>query len=260
MNDFTHRTLPVVDKKVTRLGLATNYGIDADGIRAAVDRGMNYLFWTPRTPATTPAIKDVLAKDRDGIVLCTGPTTAWWGGNVRKFTENTLRLLGTDHLDVLQAFWVGVTSALTESTLGEMVRLREEGKTRAIGVSIHDRPRAGRLAADSDLDLLMIRYNAAHPGAEKDIFPHLVPGRRTLTAYTATSWRKLLKAPRGWTGKVATAADCYRFSLSSPHVDVVLTGPKTRAQLDENLAALEKGPMEGEEMAWMREFGAAVHG
>lgn len=39
----------------------------------------------------------------------------------------------------------------------------------------------------------MIRYNAAHPGAEREIFPHL--------------------------------GDCYRFCLSSPYVDVVLTGP-----------------------------------
>ncbi|NOY26035.1 MAG: aldo/keto reductase [Oligoflexia bacterium] len=260
MNDFTHRTLPVVDKEVMRLGLATNYGLDADGIRDAVDRGMNYLFWTPRKSYTTPAIKDVLARDRDAIVLATGPTTGWWGGNIRRFTEHTLRLLGTDYLDILQVFWVGVSSALTDSTMTELLRLRDEGKTRAIGISIHDRQRAGRLAADSDLDLLMIRYNAAHPGAEKDIFPHLVPGRRTVTAYTSTSWRKLLKAPRRWKGEVATAGQCYRFGLSNPFVDVVLTGPKTREQLDENLAALQQGPMEGEEMDWMRKFGTAVHG
>lgn len=260
MNDFTHRTLPVVGKKVLRLGLATNFGLDADGIRAAIDRGMNYLFWTPRKTATTPAIKDALARRRDEVVLATGPTTAWWGGNVRKFTENTLRALGTDHLDVLQIFWVGVTAALTEGTLGELARLREEGKTRAIGISIHNRARAGQLAAKSDLDLLMIRYNAAHPGAETDIFPHLVPDRRAIVAYTATSWRKLLKRPRGWEGRVAIAPDCYRFSLSNPLVDVVLTGPKDRSQLEQNLACLDRGPMEGEEMAWMRSFGKAVHG
>jgi hypothetical protein len=43
----------------------------------------------------------------------------------------------------------------------------------AIGTSIHDRKRAGQLALDSELDLLMIRYNAKHTGAEADIFPHL---------------------------------------------------------------------------------------
>ena len=57
-----------------------------------------------------------------------------------------------------------------------------------------------------------------------------------------------------------TAGDCYRFCLSSPHVDVTLTGPASTAQLDENLAALERGPLAPEEDRWMREFGAAVHG
>lgn len=55
-----------------------------------------------------------------------------------------------------------------------------------------------------------------------------------------------------------TAPDCYRFCLSSPHVDVVLCGPKDRAQLEENLRGLQKGPLSAEEDAWMWRFGAAV--
>ena len=106
----------------------------------------------------------------------------------------------------------------------------------------------------------MIRYNAAHPGAERDIFPHL--GRRTpnVVAYTATSWRKLLKKPNGWDGEPMTAGDCYRFCLSSSHVDVVLTGPANQRELLENLAALDKGPLSPEEDERMRRFGAVVHG
>ena len=38
-------------------------------------------------------------------------------------------------------------------------------------------------------------YNAAHPGAEMDIFPHYAARRPLTVAYTATSWRKLLKKP-----------------------------------------------------------------
>ena len=75
-------------------------------------------------------------------------------------------------------------------------------------------------------------------------------------AYTATAWRKLL-APTARLGKAPmTAADCYRFCLSNPHVDVVLTGPANRAQLDENLTALERGPLSPTGRAWMRKFGA----
>jgi len=70
----------------------------------------------------------------------------------------------------------------------------------------------------------------------------------------------LLKRPRGWDGPIATAADCYRFSLSRSEVDLSLMGVKNHTQLTENLKGLEKGPMTGEEMNWMRAFGRAVHG
>src|SRR5262245_40111555 len=142
----------------------------------------------------------------------------------------------------------------------ELVKLREEGKVRAIGVSIHDRPRAGKLAESSPLDLLMIRYNAAHPGAEKDIFPHLREGKPSIMAYTGTAWRRLLKKPKAWDGAAMSAGDCYRFQLSSPHVDVALTGPASWAQMEENLAGLEKGPLTPDEATWMREYGRVVHG
>jgi predicted aldo/keto reductase-like oxidoreductase len=56
------------------------------------------------------------------------------------------------------------------------------------------------------------------------------------------------------------AGDCYRFCHTSPHVDVVLTGPKDVKELRENLAALERGPIGGEEQRWMRELGRKVRG
>ena len=57
-----------------------------------------------------------------------------------------------------------------------------------------------------------------------------------------------------------TAADCYRFCLSSPPVHAVLGGPRRLAQLDENLAGLQKGWLTAEEDDWMREYGRIVHG
>ena len=163
-------------------------------------------------------------------------------------------------IDIFQIFWLGRTSALTPSTIDALVSLRESGKVRAIGASIHDRKRASNLAEDSPLDMLMIRYNAAHPGAEQDIFPHLAKRKPAIVAYTATRWRGLLKRPKGWDGPVMTAADCYRFCLSNPHVDLVLTGPKNRQQLQENLSNLrEKGPLSEEETGWIRDYGQIVH-
>lgn len=260
-NEFKYSQLPVIEKKVFRLGLASNFGIDGPAMEQALEEyGINYHFWTPRMSRVTEVIKRALRKDREQYVIATGPTTAWWGSNLRRYTEKTLSLLETDYLDILHMFWVGVTSTWKDSTMEELVKLREEGKVRAIGISIHNRQRAGILVKDSPLDLFMIRYNAAHPGAEQDIFPHLQPDRHIVTAYTATRWRKLLKRPKGWNGDVPTAGHCYRFCLSNTNVNVVLTGPKSLEQLKENIAALDSGPLNEREMAWMREFGNVVHG
>jgi aryl-alcohol dehydrogenase-like predicted oxidoreductase len=257
-SDFLLRDIPALKKqRVFRLGLSASFGLDAAGVREALER-MQYVFVTARMPF--PAVREALARDRERYVVVAGPTFGWFPGAVRRSVERMLRKLGTEYLDVLQLYWLSKMSAFTPRVQEEMVRLREEGKVRALGVSIHDRPRAGRLAEDSILDLLMIRYNAAHPGAEQDVFPHLARRRPAVVAYTATSWRRLLRAPSGFDGRAATAGDCYRFCLGSPHVDVVLTGPRTAAELRDNLAAVERGPLDAGELEWIRSLGRAVHG
>jgi aryl-alcohol dehydrogenase-like predicted oxidoreductase len=262
---FTRRKVPALGRAVFRLGLACNYGIDAPGFERALERGVDYVFWTSlRTGHLRESLRKALRERRDTISLAAGPSLGFFAGNVRRGTERLLRALGTEYIDALHLFWLGTGSAWTPGTIDALAKLKAEGKIRAIAISIHDRERAGRLLADSPIDLFMIRYNAAHPGAERDIFPHrpAATDRRTpgIVAYTATSWRKLLKAPRGWKGPVMTAGDCYRFCLSSPHVDVTLAGPKNWQQLQEALDALGKGSLSPEEQQWMREFGRAVHG
>jgi aryl-alcohol dehydrogenase-like predicted oxidoreductase len=260
MDPFLSRTPPRLQKRVFRLGLATSHGLDEAGIRRALDGEINYVFWNPTARKLTRALRDAVKRDRDRFVIATGATLGFFPGSLRRRAERALRVLGTDYLDVFQLYWLGVMSSAREPVLEELARLREEGKVRTIGTSIHDRPRAGRLAEDSPLDLLMIRYNAAHPGAEQDIFPHLAKRQPTVIAYTATSWRRLLRRPAGWTGAVPTAGHCYRFCLSRPEVDVVLTSPASVAQLEENLRAVAQGPLSAEELGWMRDFGRVVHG
>jgi aryl-alcohol dehydrogenase-like predicted oxidoreductase len=258
MDDFTRREVPRIGKRLFRLGLSGSYGLDEPACREALDR-VQYVFWSPRMKGLTPALRDALARDRERYAVSAGPLLAWFPGAVRKAAEGALRALGTDYLDVFQLYWLGKMSAFTGAVREEMARLREEGKARVLGASIHDRPRAGRLAEESILDLLMIRYNAAHPGAEIDVFPHLGKRRPAVVAYTATAWGKLLRAPRGWRGRVPTAGECYRFCLTNPCVDLVLTAPRDARELRENLEAVEKGPLSPGEMAFMREFGRAVH-
>jgi aryl-alcohol dehydrogenase-like predicted oxidoreductase len=218
------------------------------------------VFWNPRASKLTGPLRAAVQKDRERYVVAGGPTLTYLPGQLARYVDRARRVLGTDYLDVLQLYWYGKMSFYTKGMEAELVRLRESGAVRAIGVSIHDRPRAGQLAESSPLDLLMIRYNAAHPGAERDVFPHLERRHPALVAYTATCWKKLLRAPRGWEGPAMTAGDCYRFCLGSPHVDVVLCGPSDVGEWRQNLAALELGPLQADEDLRVREFGRAVHG
>jgi len=261
MNSWLHATPSAFGgKRVFRLGLAANYGIEEDGVRAAMDRGVNLFLWTRRAKGLGNPLRDALKQRRDEVAVVGYVTIGWFGWGVRRGAEGLLRELGTDRLDVLLLGWLGVGAALTDATQRELVRLRESGKVGAVGASIHDRPRAGKLAASSALDLLMIRYNAAHPGAERDIFPHVHDKKPSILAYTGTAWKKLLKKPKGWDGPVMTAGDCYRFQLTSPSVDVAITGPASGAQMQENLDAVEKGPLSADEEKWMRELGRKAHG
>jgi len=264
---FTHVDLAPLNKRVLRLGVASNYGLDEDGVRHAAERGVNFWMWSPRMKAATAALRDILAKDRDNHVVAMMGMAVFTGG-VRKDVDKVRKLLGIDYLDIFQLSWLGRTSRFTPAIQDALRQVRDEGLVRAVGTSIHDRQRAGELARDSVLDELMIRYNAAHPGAEQDIFPHLHHRNPMVVSYTATSWRQLLKPLKGiemppWPGEgdglpPLTAPLCYRFVLSSPHVDVALTGPANTAQLDENLAALEQGPLSEEEDAWVRDYGKQV--
>jgi aryl-alcohol dehydrogenase-like predicted oxidoreductase len=271
---FTHTEFPHVGKRVLRLGLAGNYGLQTSDIQHAADQGIGFWLWSPNFKKTTPVLKDLLRREPERNVVAA--YTGTWGtlvtpGQARKGAERALRILGVDQIDILLVGWLGRVSRFTPAIQNELTRLKKEGKAKVIGASIHDRVRAGKLARDSILDAFMIRYNAKHPGAEQDIFPHLEERHPGIIAYTATSWRQLLKPLKGiempaWPGgeqsgvmpPPLTGPLCYRYCLSSPHVDVVLTGPKTREQLDQNLAALEAGPLSPDEEKWVREYGRQV--
>jgi aryl-alcohol dehydrogenase-like predicted oxidoreductase len=256
--DFAYRE--ILGKKVHRYGISASYGLDEAGVREAIGLGANYIFWSPVKKFLRTIVKDTVMKDRERFVLATGPILGYFAGSVRRAVERRLRASGSEYLDVVQVFYAGKMSFLSKSVLAELVRLRDEGKARAIGVSIHERKRAAKLAAEGPLDFFMIRYNAAHPGAEVDIFPHLPARKPIIAAYTATCWSKLLRPPKGWRGPAATAGDCYRFCLTNPNVDLVVSAPKTAAQMRENIKALALGPLSDEEMARMRALGRAVRG
>ena len=78
--------------------------------------------------------------------------------------------------------------------------------------------------------------------------------------FTATCWRKLLKSkliPVDEPPLVST--DCYRFVLFHPDVNVCVTGPSTAAQMEDNLKAIDPGPLDEKEMARIRCIGKHIY-
>lgn len=268
VSEFTHATLPVVGKQVLRMAIAGNFGLSSSDLRWAAERGANYWLWGAGFKKVTEGLREILRTDREHhVVAYLGAGVFGW--QVRRSVEDALRRLDTDYLDVFTLGWLGRTSRYAPGVIDALLELKREGKVRAIGASIHDRLRAGRLARDSEIDLFMIRYNAKHPGAEQDIFPHLSVRNPAVVCYTATAWRQLIREVRDtqmppWPGERAVSVPpltpelCYRFCLSSPHIHTVLTGPRDRDQLQQNLRALDAGPLEPEELEWVREYGRKV--
>ncbi|HTO93315.1 MAG TPA: aldo/keto reductase [Bacteroidota bacterium] len=260
--DFTHTVLGKTGLRVHRLGLAASYFPGATALERGVERGMNYFFGYGSDFQMKKFARTLFARDRDRYVLATGVYNLKIGyPDIRRTLEKRLRQFGTEYIDLFLFLGVMKEKEFPPKARDEMLRLKDEGKIRFVGMSCHDRKFAGRMAGEGALDALMIRYNAAHRGAEEDIFPHCAGHDPGIVSYTATRWTYLLRAPKGWPagGRVPDAGLCYRFALSHPAVHVTLTAPRSVRELDQNLDAVERGPLAADDASFMRSFGDAVH-
>jgi aryl-alcohol dehydrogenase-like predicted oxidoreductase len=245
--------------EVGRLGVAASYGVPAAAIERAFERGVNYLYWgSMRRGPFGEALRN-LAPQRDRFVLVI-QSYSRVAGLIRWSLERALRSLRMDRADVLL---LGMWNRPVPARILDACRdVKARGLVRFLAVSTHKRRLVPDFASGSDFDVVHFRYNAAHPGAEKDIFPHLPADNRAgLVSFTTTSWGQLLKSRKiPASEKKPAAVDCYRFALTSPDVDVAMSGPANAAQMEEALSAFQRGPMSEDELAWMRRVGRAITG
>src|SRR5581483_4952584 len=77
--------------------------------------------------------------------------------------------------------------------LGYCRAAQRDGVVRRLGLTSHQRPLAAEMARSGLLDVLMIRYNAAHRGAEQQIFPVTNALGLPIIAYAGLRWGALLR-------------------------------------------------------------------
>ena len=247
--------------EVGRLGVACGYGAPTAAFEEAFEKGCNYFYWGSfRRSSMAKAIKNISAQGRrDKLVVVVqiyNRIASMMAGSV----ERALKKGGLDYADVLLLGWHN--SLPSPRLLKAARKLKESGKIKFLAMSGHHRPAFPVVAEKEIFDIFHIRYNAAHKGAETDVFPNLPQNDRPgIVTYTATRWGQLLKPGKVPSGeKTPSGSDCYRFVLSNPNVDVCMTGPKNREQMQEALRTLELGPLSEEEMNWMQRVGDHVRG
>jgi aryl-alcohol dehydrogenase-like predicted oxidoreductase len=256
-----HVTLGRTGFEVGPLGVAGGYGVDERSLLRAFDRGVNYWYHgSLRRDGMTKAIRTLVSSgQRDRLVLVL-QSYSRFGWLLERILTRGLTQLGVDRADVLLLGWHN--GPLSERLWERVERLRERGLFRHVAISSHSRPAFVAFAGDLRCGILQIRYNAAHTGAERDVFPHLpTSGRPGVVAYTATSWGQLLSPRRMPQGEAPLRGrDCYRFVLSNADFNVCMTGPKDASEMDEALAALDAGPLAPDEEARFRHIGQHIHG
>ncbi len=262
MEDWLNRKITIGKTQLNagRLGIGAAYGAPVEALEAAFEAGCNYFYWGAlRNSKMAKAIRNIVnSGKRDDLIVVIQDFRRSRQG-VEHSLMRGLKKLGLDYADVLLLGWH--KNPPKPKVLETLEKLKNKQMFRYLGISGHHRALFHELAKDSRYELFQIRYNAANRGAEKDIFPHLPENRPGIVSFTATRRMSLVRSKKIPSDeKRPTAGDCYRFVLSNPSVDVVITGPSTAAQLKENLEEVNKGPMNEDELAWMRRIGDYVYG
>jgi aryl-alcohol dehydrogenase-like predicted oxidoreductase len=262
---FEKRSLGKTDLTVSPFGIGGGYGIDEAALQAAADLGINFFFWSTWMLAYRRMerfLKNHLSNHRDETVIATAPYSWIFPGSVERSAEKHLRRLGIERIDL---FILGaVMKENQERAVEELARVKERGLIRFAGFSCHNRAKILRMAQKYSLfDVLMLRYNAAHRGAESEIFDRLDGDNRPgIIAFNALKHGAMLKRPKGWPEDkpIPTAKQAYRFALSHPSVDACFAGVKTLDHVKELAEAAAEGPLSPDELAFLREFGDVRHG
>jgi aryl-alcohol dehydrogenase-like predicted oxidoreductase len=154
-------------------------------IRSSLDQGINLIDTAPAYGfgQSEEIVGRALAGRRDQAVIATKAGLEWSAGKVHRNAsperitreiEDSLRRLRTDYVDIYQVHWPDPVVPI-EETAQAMLKLYEQGKIRAIGVSNFSVAQMARFRSVAPLHVLQSPYNLF----ERDIEARHLPYCRT---------------------------------------------------------------------------------
>ncbi|WP_419956467.1 aldo/keto reductase [Neobacillus niacini] len=196
-----YTTLKKTDMKISKIGVGTNKigghnifkGLDENEGKAflieAINLGMNFIdtadiYGPARSEELIGEVLQNSGFKREELVIATKGGVEWNipGGGTRRnnkpeyfrsAVEASLRRLRTDYIDLYYLHWPDNETPFSES-IGELARLKEEGKIRAIGVSNLPIDQLREAAQVTEIAAAQSDYNMFDRNVEKDVLPFCV--------------------------------------------------------------------------------------
>lgn len=103
--------------------------------------------------------------------------------NIIKETEESLKRLGTDYIDLMQIHWPDATTPIDE-TMQALEELIKQGKIRAAGVSNYSLDQLKEASKTIKIASNQVPYSMLNKGIEKDIVPYVLENNIGIIAYS----------------------------------------------------------------------------
>ena len=140
---------------------------------AAIDAGVTF-FDTAEGYATSEEITGkALVGKRDQVFLATKLSGDQSTGHIAEAFENSLRMLQTDHVDLYQLHRPKPQWPI-EETMGELVKLQEQGKIGHIGLSNFSAAETAEAMQYATVISHQPRYSMLFRESEEELFPFLL--------------------------------------------------------------------------------------
>lgn len=252
-------TLGRTGLEVTRLGVGGAYCETVEGYQRALDCGVNYVDTARsyRDGEDEKVIGQAIASRRRDLVLAS-KTNQRDAAGARRDLETSLRLLGTDYLDIYQLHHLN-TAEHRQQALGSggaletLLAAREQGLVRYIGVTGHDWPQIQQAVETGLFDTVLCWYNCAMKEPEDGVFAAARNFDTGVVIMNAGRNDKLFKGP-----DAPAPEQFYRYVLSHPAVALTIMGLRDVPRFVHVAAALAaRADLDGDEKAALETYGAA---